>query len=230
MVMKHLYGPLAMRKFLKYQLDQYLAGRAGERVKEEPLARVYENQDYIDYDKGAVILYALQDYIGEDKVDAALRAWLEQVRFQSPPYTDSHDLIADLRAQAGPKYQALITDFFDRITLFDDRMESAAARKLPDGEYRVTMHVYAEEYDANGTGKETRTPLDIPIEIGVFAKAGNGKEQDEKPLYLAKYPVREGRSAISVIVSGVPYQAGIDPFNELIDRVSSGHRALVSIH
>jgi ABC-type transport system involved in multi-copper enzyme maturation permease subunit len=230
MVMKHLYGPLAMRKFLKYQLDQYLAGRAGERVKEEPLARVYENQDYIDYDKGAVILYALQDYIGEDKVDAALRAWLDQVRFQSPPYTDSHDLIADLRAQAGPKYQTLITDFFDRITLFDDRMESATARKLPDGEYRVTMHVYAEEYDANGTGKETRTPLDIPIEIGVFAKAGNGKEQDEKPLYLAKYPVREGRSAISVIVSGVPYQAGIDPFNELIDRVSSGHRALVSIH
>jgi aminopeptidase N len=230
MVMKHLYGPLAMRKFLKYQLDQYLAGRAGERVKEEPLARVYENQDYIDYDKGAVILYALQDYIGEDKVDAALRAWLDQVRFQSPPYTDSHDLIADLRAQAGPKYQTLITDFFDRITLFDDRMESATARKLPDGEYRVTMHVYAEEYDANGTGKETRTPLDIPIELGVFAKAGDGKEQDEKPLYLAKYPVREGRSVISVIVSGVPYQAGIDPFNELIDRVSSGHRALVSIH
>ncbi len=229
MVMKHLYGPLAMRKFLKYQLDEYLAGRAGERVTEEPLARVYENQDYIDYDKGAVILYALQDYIGEDKVDAALRTWLDQVRFQQPPYTDSHDLIADLRTQAGPKYQNLITDFFDRITLFDTRMESATARKLRDGQYRVTLRAHAAEYYASGKGKETRVKLDIPIEIGVFAKARDGEEQDEKPLYLAKYPVKDGDSTISVIVSGKPYQAGIDPFNELIDRVSSGHRALVRV-
>ncbi len=229
MVMKHLYGPLAMRKFLKYQLDEYLAGRARERNKEEPLARVYENQGYIDYDKGAVILYALQDYIGEDKVDAALRTWLGQVRFQKPPYTDSHDLIADLRAEAGPKYQDLITDFFDRITLFDDRMESASARKLADGNYDVTLHVYAAEYDANGMGQETRVPLNIPIEIGVFAKARDGKEQDEKPLYLAPYPVKAGDSTISVIVRGKPYQAGIDPFNELIDRVGSGHRALVTL-
>lgn len=229
MVMKHLYGPLAMRKFLKYQLDEYLAGRAGELVKEEPLARVYENQDYIHYDKGAVIMYALQDYIGEDKVDAALRTWLDQVRFQQPPYTDSHDLIADLRAEAGPQYQNLITDFFDRITLFDDRMESATAQKLPDGQYRVTMRVHAAEYYANGKGKESRVKLDIPIEIGVFAKAKDGKEEDEQPLYLAKDPVKDGDSTISVIVKGRPFQAGIDPFNELIDRVSSGHRSLVTV-
>jgi ABC-2 type transport system permease protein len=230
MVMKQLYGPLAMRKFLKYQLDQYLSGRAGERVREQPLALV-DNQrhGYIDYQKGAVIFYALQDYIGEAKVNAALRMWLDKVRFQQPPYTDTHDLIADLRAEAGPEYQDLITDFFDRITLFDDRMLSATASKLPDGSYRVILHVHAAEYYANGKGRETRTRLDIPIEIGIFAKSPDGEEQDEKPLYLAKYPVKDGDSTIVLTVRGKPYQAGIDPFNELIDRVSSGHRAQVAI-
>jgi ABC-type transport system involved in multi-copper enzyme maturation permease subunit len=228
MVMKHLYGPTRMRKFLKYELDRYLSGRAGERVEEEPLALV-ENQPYIHYRKASVIFYALADYIGEDKVNAALRGWLDKVKFQPPPYTDTRELIADLRAQAGPQYQDLITDFFDRITLFDDRMVSATAKKLSNGKYQVTMHVHAAKYYADGKGKQTRAKVDIPIEIGVFAKAGDGEEQDEKPLYLAKMPVTDGDSTVTVTVDGTPYQAGIDPFNELVDRVSDDNRASVTI-
>jgi hypothetical protein len=176
-----------------------------------------------------VIFYALADYIGEDKVNAAIRTWLDKVKFQQPPYTDTRELIADLRAQAGPQYQDLITDFFDRITLFDDRMVSATTKKLPDGKYEVTMHVHAAKYYADGKGKETRAKVDIPIEIGVFAKAENGEEEDEKPLYLAKYPVEDGDSTITVTVDGKPFEAGIDPFNELVDRVSDDNRAQVTV-
>ena len=229
MVMKHLYGPTKMRKFLKYELDSYLSGRAGEKNQEEPLALVQPTQQYIHYRKGSVIFYALQDYIGEDKVDAALRTWLDKVKFQQPPYTTTRDLIADLRAEAGPQYQNLITDFFDKITLFDDRMVKATAKKLPDGKYEVTMHVHVAKYYADGKGKETRAKVDIPIEIGVFAKAKDGEEQDEQPLFLEKYPVKDGDSTITVTVDGKPYQAGIDPFNELVDRVSSDNRAPVTV-
>lgn len=229
MVLKHLYGPTAMRKFLKYELDRYLTGRAVTKMAEQPLALVQPQQQYLHYRKGSVIFYALQDYIGEDKVNAALRTWLDQVKFQQPPYTDTRALIADLRAVAGPEYQNLITDFFDRITLFDDRMVSATASKLPDGRYQVTMHVHAAKYYADGKGTETRAKLDLPIWIGVFAQAKDGEEQDEKPLYLAKYPVKDGDSTITVTVDGKPYEAGIDPFNELVDRVSSDNRAPVTI-
>jgi len=228
MVMKHLYGPTKMRKFLKYELDRYLRGRAGERVEEMPLALV-ENQPYIHYRKASVIFYALADYIGEDKVNAALRTWLDKVKFQQPPYTDTRELIADLRAQAGPQYQNLITDFLDKITLFDNRMVSATAKKLGDGKYQVTLHVHAGKYYADGKGKETRAKLDIPIEVGVFAQAKDGEEQDEKPLYLAKLPMKDGDSTLTVTVDGVPYEAGIDPFNELVDRVSDDNRAPVTV-
>ncbi len=228
MVMKHLYGPTRMRKFLKYELDRYLRGRAGERVEEMPLALV-ENQPYIHYRKASVIFYALADYIGEDKVNAALRTWLDKVKFQQPPYTDTRELIADLRAQAGPQYQNLITDFIDKITLFDNRMVSATAKKLGNGKYEVTLHVHAGKYYADGKGKETRAKLDIPVEVGVFAQAKDGEEQDEKPLYLARVPVKDGDSILTVTVAGVPYEAGIDPFNELVDRVSDDNRAQVTI-
>jgi ABC-type transport system involved in multi-copper enzyme maturation permease subunit len=228
MVMKQLYGPTKMRKFLKYELDSYLRGRAAERVEEMPLALV-ENQQYIHYRKASVIFYALQDYIGEDKVNAALRTWLDKVKFQQPPYTDTRELLADIRAQAGPQYQNLVTDLFDKITLFDDRMVSASAKKLPDGKYEVTMHVHAAKHYADGKGEETGAKVDIPIEIGVFAQAKDGEEQNEQPLYLAKMPVKDGDSTITVTVDGKPYEAGIDPFNELVDRVSDDNRAPVTV-
>ena len=54
-------------------------------------------------------------------------------------------------------------------------------------------------------------------------------EQDEKPLYLAKMPVKDGDSTITVTVDGKPYEAGIDPFNELVDRVSDDNRTPVTV-
>src|SRR5262249_39613117 len=80
MVMEHEYGPAQMRKFLKYELDRYLAMRATERVKEQPLA-LNENQQYIHYNKGSVIFYALKDYVGEDTVNAVLARFLHEKGF-----------------------------------------------------------------------------------------------------------------------------------------------------
>ena len=51
MVMEKEYGPDQMKKFLKYELDRYLAGRGAELVEEQPLMLV-EDQSYIHYSKG----------------------------------------------------------------------------------------------------------------------------------------------------------------------------------
>src|SRR5690606_18197226 len=59
MVMEHEYGAGKMRKFLRHELDSYLTSRATERVQELPLA-LNENQQYIHYNKGSVVFYALK--------------------------------------------------------------------------------------------------------------------------------------------------------------------------
>ncbi|MFH1175987.1 MAG: hypothetical protein V1750_01175, partial [Acidobacteriota bacterium] len=48
MVMEKEYGPEKMRRFLKYELDNYLRSRGTELVEEMPLQLV-ENQGYIHY-------------------------------------------------------------------------------------------------------------------------------------------------------------------------------------
>lgn len=227
MVMKHKYGADQMHKFLKYELDAYLVGRATEKLAEEPLAKV-ENQPYIHYRKGSMVFYALQDYVGEDKLDAMLRQFLIDKGFQQPPYTDSQEFMDALGNALGPKWQPMLDDFFWKITLFDNRITDATAKKLPDGKYQMTMKVHVGKVYVDGSGKETPGKIDLPIEIGVFsASPGNGK--DGKPLYLEKQMVKDGDSTITLTVDGKPSQAGIDPYNELIDKVSSDNRRAVTV-
>ena len=130
MVMEKEYGREKMRKFLKYELDRYLSGRGGELVAEMPLMLV-ENQQYIHYRKGSLAMYALRDEIGEDRVNAALREYIRKHAFGGPPYPTTRDLIAEFRAQAPADKQSVITDLFETITLFDNRVTEVTPRPAP---------------------------------------------------------------------------------------------------
>ncbi|MFT3790802.1 MAG: M1 family aminopeptidase [Rudaea sp.] len=228
MVMEHEYGAGQMRKFLKYELDRYLATRATERVKEMPLA-LNENQQYIHYNKASVVFYALKDYIGEDALNAVLAAFVKAKAFQQPPYTTSHELLDQLRAGTDPKWNSLIDDLFTKITFFDNRVTEATATRRADGKYDVTLTLHAGKKYTDGVGKETDGRIDQPIDIGVFAKAADGKEANEKVLYLDKREVKNGDSTITVTVNGEPYEAGIDPYNKLVDRSSNDNRKKVTL-
>ncbi|MGA6168623.1 M1 family aminopeptidase, partial [Amycolatopsis magusensis] len=138
MVMEKEYGRAKMRRFLKYELDRYLSERAGERVEELPLYRV-ENQQYIHYRKGSLAFYRLREELGEDAVNRALKQFALDKGYQQPPYTTSAELLTYLRREAKPDQQALITDLFEKIAFYDNRVLSASSKKRADGKYEVTM-------------------------------------------------------------------------------------------
>lgn len=228
MVQEREYGASQMRKFLKYELDRYLRGRGGEVVEETPLGLV-ENQPYIHYRKGSVVMYALKDYLGEDMVDRVLARYAREKAFQQPPYTTTREFLADLREAAGPSWSPLIADLFDRITIHDDRVVEAVARKRADGKYDVTLSLHTGKVYNDGVGKETPTSFDQPVDIGVFARAADGKEAHQKVLFLEKRRIGDGDSRLTVTVDEEPYEAGIDPYNKLIDRVSEDNRKRVTL-
>ena len=76
MVMKKTVYPKMMQKILKYELDNYLRGRSEERKKKQPL-NMFEGQGYIQYRKGSLVMFALQDYIGEEKVNLGIGNFLK---------------------------------------------------------------------------------------------------------------------------------------------------------
>jgi aminopeptidase N len=220
MVMKHLYGPDKIRRFLKYELDDYLRSRQTEAVEEVPLERV-ENQQYIHYRKGAVVMYLLQERLGEDAVDRALSRFLAKWRFKGPPYLRSVDLISEFRKEAKtPEQQQLITDLFEKITLYDLKVSDATTHKDRDG-WTTTLTIAADKFYANGKGVETKTALNESIEVGLFtARPGLGAFSSKDVIVMARKPIHSGVQKITVWTKQKPTFAGVDPYNFYIDRNS----------
>ena len=124
----------------------------------------------------------------------------------------------------------MIDDFFWKITLFDNRITDATrheARRTAATRSRMKLHAGKSYVD--GEGKSTEATPDLPVDIGVFA-ASPGKGLDGKPLYLEKRVLPKGDSTITVVVDGKPAEAGVDPYNKLIDRISSDNRRAVTLH
>jgi aminopeptidase N len=231
-VMEKTYGPDGIRKFLKYELDRYLRSRGGELVEELPLVRV-ENQPYIHYRKGSLVMYLLRERLGEAKVNAALRRLLRQYAFKGAPYPRSQDLVDALRLEAGndPASQQLITDLFEKITLYDLKTRTAAVKRRADGRYDVTLTIEAKKAYADGKGKET--PVAIPanevFDVGVFAaEPGKSGFSRKDVLDFRTIPLRSGAQTITITVAKAPKYAGVDPYNKEIDRNSDDNAIRVS--
>ncbi len=213
------YGDNQMHKFLSHELDGYLRGRSGETRKEPPLALV-QRELYVWYQKGSMILYALSDYIGEDKLNLALHNFLMQYRYAnatdniSEPYPDTRLLETALRAQTPAELQYFIDDSFEKITLYDNKAIEASAKKTADGKYTVTLTVQGRKLYADGNGVETETPINDLIDVGVLT----GAKGNDKPLQVRKERINGGRQTFTFTVDKLPTRAGIDPINKLIDR------------
>lgn len=220
LVMEKLYGRDQVRRFLKFELDRYLRSRGGELVEELPLARV-ENQAYIHYQKGTLVMYWLKEMVGEEKVNRALARFLAAHAFKPAPYPSTLDFLRLLREEAGPEHDALITDLFERITLVDVKTTAARAVRRDDGRYDVTLEIEARKLYADGKGKETEAPLDEPFEIGVFtAEPGKKDFSAQSILFFERRPIRTGRQTVTLTVAQAPRFAGVDPYNKRIDRNS----------
>jgi len=137
---------------LKDALDRYLFGRTVERKKEQPLAYV-ENQQHIHYNKGALVFYALSDYIGEEKLNGALKSYLEEVAFQEPPYTTCLELLDYLYEATPDSLDYYVEDAFVHITAYDNRANSSDYSKLSDDKYEVNLSFDVIKYRADDKGK-----------------------------------------------------------------------------
>jgi ABC-2 type transport system permease protein len=216
MVMEKEYGREKMKKFLRWELDRYLQGRGGELVAEMPLVKV-ENQDYIHYRKGSLVMYALRDAIGEEKVNAALAQFIRDHAFSNPPYPTAEMLVAEFRKVTPPDRQSLITDLFETITLYDNKATTATAVKSGNT-YKVTITVEAKKLRASGSGADTPIAVDDWIDIGVLGDGGHSKTHDDKVLAIAKHHLTKPVETFELTVQEKPTRAGIDPLNILIDR------------
>jgi ABC-type transport system involved in multi-copper enzyme maturation permease subunit len=218
MVMEKEYGRDTMRKFMEYEMDNYLRSRGAERLKERPLMRVEANQGYIHYRKGSVVMYYLREMIGEDAINRALRKVLTQYGYAPAPYPTSWILVDALREQTPPQYQYLLKDLFEDITLFSNRTLKATAKKRSDGKFDVTVEVETHKYKVDAKGMETEVPVDDWIEVGALAAPEKGKHYGQ---VLARQLVHMTgtNGTYTFVTNAMSDKAGVDPLLLLIDRI-----------
>ena len=223
MVMEKEYGREHMRRFLKYELDNYLRGRGGELIEELPLMRV-ENQQYIHYSKGSLVFYRLREEIGEEKLNRALANFIRDKAFQQPPYTTTLEMLDYVRAEAPPDKHQLIDELFASIVLYDNRVVGARSRQRDDGKYEVEIEYEAAKRESDGLGRESELPVDDWMQVGVFARAPGATEAQETVLYLEPRQITSSKGTIRLLVDAAPTEVGLDPYNKLIDRIPVDNR------
>ena len=217
MVMEHMYGQQQMHKFLKYEMDNYLRSRGRETIKEVPLLKV-ENQGYIHYRKGSVVMYYLKQMIGEENVNKALQDMIDSFAYREPPYPNAYDLVDRFNRETPDSLKYLIKDLFYDITLFNNRALNATYKKMNDGKYEVTLKVLSEKFKADSLGKETKVPINDWIEIGALAAPGKGMKTG-KQIYSQKEKIMRDTTTFTFVADQKPDKAGIDPNYYLMDRM-----------
>ena len=101
--------------------------------------------------------------------------------------------------------------------------------KRKDGKYDVTLNVSAHKYYADGKGKETEAPLDEDVDVGAFlVEPGKKGFEKSKILVFRRQKLKSGVQAVHIVTDRAPAFAGIDPYNEWIDRNSEDNVTSVS--
>lgn len=243
-VLEHQQGKDKMRIFLKKALDDYLMQRTLERKRENALM-YNDGQGYIHYQKGSLVFYALSDYIGEARLNGALKKYVEKVKFQEAPYTTSIEMVDYIREATPDSLQYVIKDMFETITLYRNRVLNATSKELENGKYEVEIEFEVSKYRNNEKGKryygeqlgDTLTyktdkmkkpilsvPLADYIDIGIFSEEEVDGKTKEKEIYLKKFKITEINNKIKIIVDKKPVEVGVDPYNKLIDTNSEDNR------
>ena len=209
-VLEHHRGEDQLRRLLRFLRQPYPIApiRRGE-----PLLRGLD--PYMSYRWGPFALYALSEYIGEDRVNGALRRLLEAHQPAGAPLATTLDLHRELRAVTPDSMQYLLHDLFEVNTFWRLAVERVRADTVPGGGWEVTLDVRARKMVYDSAGVETEVPMDEWVPVGIFGATEPGRGELDAPLHLQLHRIRSGEQTITVSVPAEPVLAGVDPFHLL---------------
>ena len=236
--LEHYRDKKQLYTFLEKSRLGYLRSAAADDDEQPLLYNKGQSQGYIPYQKGCLAFYAMSDYLGEENFHAAIRKFIQKVRFKTAPYTTSIEMVNYIQAATPDSLQYLIKDLFETITLYDNQVVNAKITDLANGQYQVDLEFLVSKYRKGKTGKwffedspntmlsyqssnmekaKQSLPLADYLDIGIFDVDGN-------ELYLQKHKITQIENRLSIIVNEKPVEVGIDPYVKMIDRDGKDNR------
>ena len=214
------YDTEKVLEFRKKYNDIYLQERA-QQANETPLIHSSLENEYLNYRKASLSLYAMSVYLSEDVLNETLAKFEERFRNAEPPYCTSLDFVNSIKEVTPDSLQYLVHDMFETITLYDNNLSNVEVKKEGDI-FNVSMNLSISKYRADEKGKRSydeeavsggnkqSLPLSDFIEVGFFD--GDGELMEVK-----RIKINEIDNSLSFTFENEVSKVEIDPNYLLID-------------
>ena len=208
----------------KSTIDTMIALSMFDSEEEVPLA-LARNQQYLYYQKADWVLWSLKNYIGPQNMRGAMKGFLVDYGLKGPPYPTTKTLTNVLREAAGPEYDQLITDQWDRTVWWKYGFDGDGPRltETADGKWAVTFTVKTDK-DIKTEEMETAENwadidgevLNEPLEIGFYT-------DEPKNLWsawsaLERVRVTDAEQSFTFTLDEKPSYVAIDPRRLMLER------------
>ncbi len=207
-IYRNHYGTAKALSFLNQQHLRYLKGRTRTKSPEVPLYLAASEDQYLAYGKGTIALNAIKHYIGEEKLNAAIKELLVQYQFRTDQYPGSLDLISILEKHMPQKYQYLLEDYFKAITFYDAKIDNASLRES-ENTYQLELDLHLQKYRE----QEIQEQLELNdfIQIACYDEKGN-------MLAVHTLEISENLSSLKFNTEVKPAKIVLDPNRLIIDK------------
>ncbi|MDB5226360.1 MAG: family transporter protein [Bacteroidota bacterium] len=199
MLYRKTYGNEAAIEVVRQHLDIYLSNRSYS--KEPPLYKTTYETPHLAYNKGLVVMYQVENLIGEKKVNQALSSLLKTYSFPNGPPT-SQNLVDELKSVSPSELHSKIDELFKQVITYDIKLNEATLR-MNKNKYTLFINAEVHKYEEDGYGNKKEIPLNEILEIGIYNSATNCQMQ--------YFPIINNRITSTISLVEKPLRVILDP-------------------
>lgn len=222
-ILEKLYGKEMVNRLSAYTLRKYFTGRSRASIA-EPALYVTAQQQYLAYSKGAIVLNAIRELIGETALNKALKSLISKHNTEAT--ATSLNFLEELYAVSSKENHALINDWIKRVITYDLGIKTATYKALKNNKYEINVIISAQRYQTNKNGTKDKININEYIQIGVYEQHQKQFTENET-LYLKPHLINAEEMEFSFVVNHIPKYIGIDPSYTRLDRNVSNNVKLI---
>jgi hypothetical protein len=223
MVAEKRYGKQLLRQLSLADNNLYFALRNMAGEPEQPLIRA--GQSFVCYQKGGRALYGIKEMLGEAAMDTALQRLIDQHEFPHQRATTS-DLLRELDAVATPQQATHINDIFNKVIVYNNKLQVLRCDSLLSGRFRLQLQVQVAATDESGSRLEPLAP-NVVMPIAVYDQPADRWDRYTMPVYVGLHPLSRALNVLAIELDKRPAVAAIDPWGYLPDADQEDNIVLV---
>ena len=216
-ILEKMYGLGAAWELSRNFNQRYFRGRTFASSKESPLF-LERGENYLINGKSGLVLLAIRDLIGEEKLNTALRNLMERYAETTTYEVQTLHFMEELYKVTPEEYHQLINEWMKQIIRYELKVEDTQYKRLPDDKYEITATISAKRFQTLPAGNEVAIGIDEPIKIGCFNKHPKNIGKTDKLTYVEDYRIKDSLTNIRIVVDTLPQFISVDPFLTRVDR------------